>query len=175
MAGPTAEDLEAKRLFIDAYFEEREKKIAFLLELYEGGDQRRELAVALDPVAYPTYPPPGGQHAVGHGGQVGAAASNSLASQSRSIRSHSPRGFRQLTDGPRPANVTNPGGDPNETQDHEPLRGAAIIMKAPPGPVRMPGKAKPKGHVARKQATQVGHQVQVPAHRRSGPSGYEEP
>src|SRR5688500_345262 len=36
------------------------------------------------------------------------------------------------------------GGDPNETKDHEPLRGAAIIMKAPPGPVRMPGKAKPK-------------------------------
>ena len=32
-----------------------------------------------------------------------------------------------------------------------------------------------QGHVARKQATQVGHQVQVPAHRRSGPSGYEEP
>ena len=44
----------------------------------------------------------------------------------------------------RPANVTNSGGDPNETQDHELLRGAAIIMKAPPGPVRMPGKAKPK-------------------------------
>src|SRR5687767_15421367 len=87
----------------------------------------------------PTYPPPGAQHAVGRGGQVGAAASNSLASQSRSIRSHSPRRFRQLTDGPRPANVTNAGGDPNETQDHEPLRGAAIIMKAPPGPVHMPG------------------------------------
>ena len=34
--------------------------------------------------------------------------------------------------------------DPNEPQDHEPLRGAAIIMKAPPGPVRTPGKAKPK-------------------------------
>jgi hypothetical protein len=34
---------------------------------------------------------------------VGAAASNSLASQSRSNRSHSPRGFRQLTDVPRPA------------------------------------------------------------------------
>jgi hypothetical protein len=52
--------------------------------------------------------------------------------------------FRPLTDGPRPANVTNPGEDPHETQDHEPLRGAAIFMKAPPGPVRMPGKAKPK-------------------------------
>jgi hypothetical protein len=49
-----------------------------------------------------------------------------------------------LTDAPRPANVTNPGGDPDETQDHEPLRGAAIIMKAPAGPVRRPGKAKPK-------------------------------
>jgi hypothetical protein len=39
-------------------------------------------------------------------------------------------GFRQLTDGPRPTKMTNPGRDPNETQDHEPLRGAAILMKA---------------------------------------------
>jgi hypothetical protein len=34
--------------------------------------------------------------------------------------------------------------DPNESQDHEPLRGAVIIMKAPAGSARMPGKAKPK-------------------------------
>jgi hypothetical protein len=31
-----------------------------------------------------------------------------------------------------------------KTQNHESLRGAAIIMKVPPGHVRMPGKAKPK-------------------------------
>jgi hypothetical protein len=45
-------------------------------------------------------------------------------------------------------------GRPGETRDHEPLRGAAIIMKAPPGPVRMPGKAKPraKGEVTRRKA-----------------------
>ena len=43
-----------------------------------------------------------------------------------------------MTDGRRPANVTNPGRDPSETRDHEPLRGAAITMKA------MTGKAKPK-------------------------------
>lgn len=37
MPGPTAEDLEAKRGFIDAYFEERDEKIAFLLSLAEQG------------------------------------------------------------------------------------------------------------------------------------------
>ena len=48
-----------------------------------------------------------------------------------------------LTDGPRPRQRDNPGGDPDETPDHEPLREAASIMKTPPI-VRMPGKAKPK-------------------------------
>ena len=65
---------------------------------------------------------------------MGAAASNSLASQSRSIRSHSPRGFRQLTDRPRPANVTNSGGgDPNETQnnvDYPYLLGTGILVRS---------------------------------------------
>jgi hypothetical protein len=40
--------------------------------------------------------------------------------------------------------VTNLAGDPDEIPDHESLRGAAIIMEAPPGPERMTGKAKPK-------------------------------
>jgi hypothetical protein len=41
-----------------------------------------------------------------------AVASTSSASQSRSIRSHSPRGFGHLTDGPRPANVKDPEETP---------------------------------------------------------------
>ena len=86
---------------------------------------------------------------------MGAAASNSLASQSRSIRSHSPRGFRQLTDGPRPANVTNSGGSPNETQDHEPLRGAATIMKAPAGKSATKSKSRPKAGATGKAASRL--------------------
>jgi hypothetical protein len=65
-----------------------------------------------------------------------------------------------LTEGRRPANLTNPGGDPNETQDHEPLRGAAITMKMPPGkprksvtkrtsPPRAVGKATPDASAAK--------------------------
>jgi hypothetical protein len=78
---------------------------------------------------------------------------------------------------PFPANVTNPGGDPNETQDHEPLRGAAIIMKAPPGPVRMPGKAKPeakgtsRASKPRKSATKSKFPPKAGAKAKPGASG----
>jgi len=47
MTGPTSDDIRAKREFIDAYFDERKKKIAFLAQLYEEGheDEARTLCL----------------------------------------------------------------------------------------------------------------------------------